>query len=105
MSLRSFGPRYHQALLGRKKLKVSAFSLVACFVISFPSFLPSFLPSCGSMFASLVGFRISIRLDCGKLIILAQVKWNQFNLALDYNSIENDLAHLPRMNINLNYFQ
>lgn len=46
------------------------------------------------MFASLVGLGALLGLTVGNLLILAQVKWNQFHLALDYDSIENDLAHL-----------
>lgn len=48
----------------------------------------------GSMFASLVGRGALLGLTVVNLLILAQVKWNQFHLALDYDSIENDLAHL-----------
>lgn len=48
----------------------------------------------GSMFASLVGLGALLGLTVVNLLILAQVKWNQFHLALDYFSIENDLAHL-----------
>ena len=48
----------------------------------------------GSMFASLVRLGALLGLTMGNFVILAQVKWNQFHLALDYDSIENDLAHL-----------
>lgn len=48
----------------------------------------------GSMFASLVRLGALLGLTVGNFVILAQVKWNQFHLALDYDSIENDLAHL-----------
>lgn len=54
------------------------------------AFLSLSLPFFGSMFASLVGLGALLGLTVG----LAQVKWNQFHLALDYDSIENDLAHL-----------
>ena len=46
------------------------------------------------MFASLVGLGALLGLTVVNLLILAQVKWNKFHLALDYDSIENDLAHL-----------